>query len=90
MVSRAMAFNTGTMRGMALMSCRPPMVNGASVFSAVATSCSWAMEGMGLTAARSTIGAPLEMPPRMPPALLRCVRAGSGGSLFSLPVRRAA
>jgi hypothetical protein len=38
------------------------------------------------------MGAPLEMPPRMPPALLdtRGAPAGTRGSLFSDPVIRAA
>ena len=49
------------------------------------------MEGVGFTAIRHMTGAPVEMPPRMPPALLDStsilpVSASMRyGSLFSLP-----
>ena len=38
--------------------------------SRLTVSCSWAMEGVGLKAARNTKGMPLVMPPKMPPAWL--------------------
>jgi len=85
-----MALSTGTMRGMAQMSCRPPMVMRAASPLLFTVCCSREMEGMGLTATRKTSSCPLAMPPRMPPALLDKNPSGVMGSLFALPVSRAA
>ena len=57
-------------------------------------SCPTAMEGVGLTATRNTMGMPSVMPPRMPPQWLVLVITRPSrmakGSLFSLPRRLAA
>jgi hypothetical protein len=50
--------------------------------SVVTVRCSLLIEGMGLTAARTTRGCPLEMPPRMPPALFERNPWEVMGSLF--------
>ena len=56
--------------------------------------CVLAMDGVGLTARRKTIGMPFEMPPRMPPQWFVSVTTRPSStryaSLFSLPRRPAA
>ena len=56
--------------------------------------CVFAMDGVGLTARRKTIGMPFEMPPRMPPQWFVSVTTRPSStryaSLFSLPRRHAA
>ena len=61
---------TGTARTATHGSWRPLSARRASLISFKSTlSCSMKIEDVGLNAARTTTGSPVEMPPRMPPAL---------------------
>ena len=74
-------------------SCRPciSIVVSSSVRKSTLR-CGFAIDGVGLTAARNTSGMPSVMPPRMPPQLLPRVSIlpplMQNSSLFSLPRRR--
>ncbi len=69
----------GTARGTMHGSCLPWIWSTSFCFSERRTeSCGFPMDGVGLTAARKTIGMPLEMPPRMAPQ--------GFGSVTTLPV----
>ena len=71
MASAAAASATGTARGTMQGSWRPWTESSAfSIASMSTVCCSRPMEGVGFTAMRHMTGAPVEMPPRMPPALL--------------------
>ena len=62
------ASTTGTARVVMHGSWRPWISRGTSVFSARDTlSWRWAMDDVGFTAARNTMGMPEVMPPKMPP-----------------------
>ena len=67
-VIAAIALRTGTMRGMAQISCLPPM--DSTIFSPCFETvfCSLATEGIGFTYARAIMGCPFEIPPSIPPA----------------------
>ena len=76
-------------------SCRPWITSSAfSPADRLTVRWGWAMDGVGFMAVRRTMGIPLVMPPRMPPAWLVsvCTRPSSitKGSLFSDPRDRAA
>ncbi len=47
--------------------------------------CGWAIDEVGLTPIRSTMGCPVEMPPVMPPALLLVKPPSAMPSLAWLP-----
>ena len=44
------------------------MSSAFSILERLTVCCGFAIEGVGFIATRSTIGCPVEMPPRMPPA----------------------
>ncbi len=80
-----MARSTGLMRAMAATSCRPhaqPRVAapGRSACPARARWTEWASQ-----CARTTKSCPLEMPPRMPPALLDANRPAPAGRCWRCP-----
>ena len=59
---------TGTARKTMQGSCLPGTeIFAFSMVRRSTVSCSFAMDGVGLKAARNTMGMPVEMPPRMPP-----------------------
>ena len=83
--SASIASATGRIRGTMQGSCRPPTVI-ATAFPWISRVCwTFAIDGVGFTAIRTTISCPDEIPPRMPPAWLLENPVAVIGSLFSLP-----
>ena len=62
------ASTTGTIRGTMQRSWRPPISISRALPSRSTVCCLTPIDGVGLTASRNSIGSPLEMPPRTPPA----------------------
>ncbi len=85
-----MASHTGTIRGMAEASCRPPTLSLAGFSDTVIVFCSLDIDGIGFTAALTTRSSPFEIPASMPPELLLKKPPGTKGSLFSDPNSSAA
>jgi len=86
-----MASATGTILGGMAGSCLPFIsISAASLCARSTVFCLLPMEGVGLTAIRQTMGSPVDMPPKMPPARLlsNTTRSSchSRGSFISLPL----
>jgi len=75
MVIAATASTTGTARGTMQGSWRPSTVKVlSSIEEMLMVCCSLAMDGVGFMPTRKTMGIPVEMPPKIPPALFVTVR----------------